>query len=47
MVKVTRQSWLQQWAEALREHKESGLTVIEWCRLYSVSKYQFYYNGRK
>ena len=27
MDKVTRQFRLQQWAEALRDHKESGLSV--------------------
>ena len=27
MDKVTRQFRIQQWAEALRDHKESGLTV--------------------
>ena len=47
MDKVTRQFRLQQWAEALREHKESGLTVMEWCRLHNVSKYQFYYRQRE
>ena len=43
MDKVIRQFRLQQWAEALRDHKESGLTVMEWCRLHNVSKYQYYY----
>ena len=47
MEKVTRQFRLQQWAEALRDHKESGLTVMEWCRLHNVSKYQFYYRQRE
>ena len=47
MDKVTRQFRLQQWAEALRDHKESGLTVMEWCRLHNVSKYQFYYRQRE
>ena len=47
MDKVTRQFRLQQWAEALRDHKESGLTVMEWCRLHNVSKYQYYYRQRQ
>ena len=47
MDKVTQQFRLQQWAEALRDHKESGLTVMEWCRLHNVSKYQFYYRQRE
>ena len=47
MDKVTRQFRLQQWAEALRDHTESGLTVMEWCRLHNVSKYQFYYRQRE
>ena len=47
MDKVTRQFRLQQWAEALRDHKESGLTVMEWCRLHNVSKYQLYYRQRE
>ena len=47
MDKVTRQFRLQQWAEALHDHKESGLTVMEWCRLHNVSKYQFYYRQRE
>ena len=47
MDKVTRQFRLQQWAEALRDHKESGLTVMEWCRRHNVSKYQFYYRQRE
>jgi hypothetical protein len=47
MDKVTRQLRLQQWAEALRNHKESGLTVMEWCRLHNVSKYQYYYRQRQ
>ena len=46
MDKVTRQFRLQQWAEALRDHK-GGLTVMEWCRLHNVSKYQFYYRQRE
>ena len=47
MDKVTRQFRLQQWAEALRDHKESSLTVMEWCRLHNVSKYQYYYRQRQ
>ena len=47
MDKVTRQFRLQQWAEALRDHKESGLTVMEWCRRHNVSKYQYYYRQDK
>ena len=47
MDKVTRQFRLQQWAEALRDHKESGLTVMEWCRLHNVSKYQYYYRQKE
>ena len=47
MDKVTRQFRLQQWAEALRDHKESGLTVMEWCRRHNVSKYQYYYRQKK
>ena len=47
MDETTRQFRLQQWAEALRDRKESGLTVKEWCRLHNVSKYQFYYRQRE
>ena len=47
MDKVTRQFRLQQWAEALRDHKESGLTVMEWCRRHNVSKYQYYYRQKE
>ena len=47
MDKVTRQFRLQQWAEALRDRKESGLTVKEWCRLHNVSKFQYYYRQKE
>ena len=47
MDKVTKQFRLQQWAEALRDQKKSGLTVMEWCRLHDVSKYQYYYRQRE
>ena len=47
MDKVTRQFRLQQWAEALRDHKESGLTVMEWCRRHNVSKYQYCYRQKE
>ena len=47
MDKVTRQFRLQQWAEALRDRKESGLTVKEWCKLHNVSKFQYYYRQKE
>ena len=43
MDKVSRQFWLHQGAKSLRDSKESGLTVVEWCKLHNVSKYQYYY----
>lgn len=47
MDKVIRQFQLQQWVEALRDHKESGLTVMKWCRRHNVSEYHYYYRQRE
>ena len=43
---LTRQYRIQQWIEAIRDQKASGLTIKKWCELNSVTKYQFYYRQR-
>lgn len=40
---LTRQYRIQQWIEAIRDQKASGLTIKKWCEQNSVTKYQFYY----
>ena len=43
---LTRQYRIQQWIEAIRDQKASGLTIKKWCEQNSVTKYQFYYRQK-
>ena len=43
---LARQYRLQQWAEAIREQKASGLTINQWCEAHSIGRHQFFYRQR-
>jgi len=44
---VAKQYRLQQWANAIRECKSSGLTVAQWCGQNSITKASYYYRLRR
>lgn len=46
MDETTRAYRLHQWAEAISDRNQSGLTISEWCEKNGVSKYQYYYRLR-
>lgn len=46
MDETTRAYRLRQWAEAISNRNQSGLTISEWCEKNGVSKYQYYYRLR-
>ena len=45
--KVASELRLNQWATAMRERKESGLNIRQWCATNAVSEKTFYYWQRK
>lgn len=44
---VKQENQLQQWSMMVRQQKESGLTVKQWCSDQGISKYAFYDRRRK
>lgn len=40
---VKQEYQLQQWSRMLRERKESGLSVKEWCLEQGISEHSYYY----
>ena len=44
---VKQEYQLQQWRGMVREQKESGLTVRQWCADQGVTEHAFYYRLRK
>lgn len=44
---VKQEYQLQEWSGMLRERKESGLSVKEWCREQGLAEYTYYYRLRK
>ena len=46
MDKATKQFRLQQWALAIREQKQSGLSVNAWCEQQGISRDAFFYRQR-
>ncbi len=47
MDEVSKQYRHKQWALAIHEQKQSGLSIDEWCRQNGLSRYQFYYRQRE
>lgn len=43
---LRKQYRLQNWMEAIRDQKASGLSIRQWCQQHHVTKYQFYYRQR-
>ena len=43
---LRKQYRLQNWIEAIRDQKASGLSIRQWCEKHHVTKYQFYYRQR-
>ena len=43
---LRKQYRLQNWMEAIRDQKASGLSIRQWCEQHHVTKYQFYYRQR-
>ena len=43
---LRKQYRLQNWMEAIRDQKASGLSIHQWCEQHHVTKYQFYYRQR-
>ena len=48
MDKGTKELRLAQWAGIIKEQKESGLTVKDWCNQNGITKDAYYYwvNGK-
>ena len=44
---VKQEYQLQEWRGMLRERKESGLSVKEWCRERGLAEHVYYYRLRK
>ena len=44
---MLHQAKLNEWAKRLSDQKESGLPVMEWCKLNNISKYQYFYWRRQ
>ena len=44
---VKKQVIKAEWAERIRQCRESGLTVSEWCRQNSINPKTYYYHLRK
>ena len=44
---VKREYQLQEWSGMLRECKESGLTVKNWCAERGITEHAYYYRLRK
>lgn len=44
---VKREYQLQEWSGMLRERKESGLTVRDWCAERGITEHAYYYRLRK
>lgn len=44
---VKQEYQLQQWTGMVREQKESGLTIKQWCAERGVTEYAYYYRLRK
>ena len=45
--KVKQEYQLQEWSGMLRERKESGLSVKEWCLEQGISEHSYYYRLRR
>ena len=43
---LRKQYRLQNWMEAIRDQKASGLSIRQWCEEHHVTRYQFYYRQR-
>lgn len=46
MDEATKQFRLQQWALAIRDQKQSGLSVNVWCEQHGISRDAFFYRQR-
>lgn len=44
---VKQEYQLQEWSGMLRERKESGLTVKDWCLEQGISEHSYYYRLRR
>ena len=44
---VKQEYQLQEWSGVLRQRKESGLSVKEWCREQGLAEHIYYYRLRK
>ena len=44
---VKQEYQLQQWSVMLRERKESGLSVKEWCLEQGISEHSYYHRLRR
>ena len=44
---IKQEYQLQEWSGMLRQRKESGLSVKEWCREHGLAEHIYYYRLRK
>ena len=44
---MLHQANLNEWSKRLADQKSSGLSVMEWCKLNNLSKYQYFYWKRQ
>lgn len=44
---MLHQANLNEWSKRLADQKSSGLSVMEWCKLNYLSKYQYFYWKRQ
>lgn len=44
---VKKEYQLQQWAGCVKEQKESGLTIRQWCSEQGISEHAYYYRLHK
>ena len=44
---MLHQANLNEWSKHLADQKSSGLSVMEWCKLNNLSKYQYFYWKRQ
>jgi putative transposase len=44
---VTEKYWASQWMEIIKDRKDSGLGVDEYCKINGISRHAYYYWQRK
>ena len=44
---MLHQANLNEWSKRIADQKSSGLSVMEWCKLNNLSKYQYFYWKRQ